>query len=144
MSRVDAEQNFRKWTIFVFEYIIASCLGNIPAPLIIPRLNSPRGTITRTPWKIEGIHSRVSYPSWGFTLFSLFSLSLPPFSFSIRFGFPIFARVFSFVTGIRISGRVYLNVKQVFNIMCNIIKIVQRCESLACNGVIDHLPRKNK
>lgn len=78
-----------QWTIFVFEYIIAPCLGNIPAPLIIPHLNSLREMITRTPWKIEGVRSRVSHPSWEFPLFSLF---FPP-TFRFRFdSVPIFAR----------------------------------------------------
>lgn len=71
----------------------APCSGYTPAPLIIPRLNSLREMITRTPWKIEAVHSRVSYPSWGFTLFSLFLL--PPFRFRFD-SIPIFvARPFS-------------------------------------------------
>lgn len=83
----------------------APCSGYTPAPLIIPRLNSLREMITRTPWKIEAVHSRVSYPSWGFTLFSLFLL--PPFRFRFD-SIPIFvARPFSDNNG-------YLNVKRVF------------------------------
>lgn len=113
----------------------APCSGYTPAPLIIPRLNSLREMITRTPWKIEAVHAcRIPLGDL---------LSFPSFS-SLRFvfdsiRFPFSSRDRSRI--IRINRRVFKRKTGIYT--CNIIEVYYASHWRAMALSIDTRGKRN-